>query len=178
MLVCVPCLHKLMSQPFFSATLQKKFTWHLQLLASICGNNQILESLKVINRLRPQMSNVRNNSLQYTSVYSHVLEIDGSNILKIHHTWPVLWRLGSPKNGGIEGFHLKSTLEKHVKPLQGFAHEVVFDNLSNISDICFTSFWRVKLCFYTFVIDVASSDVYIYIVAWSCIRSTRKVIMT
>lgn len=102
----------------FSDTLQKKFTWHLQLLASICGNNQILEWFKVINRLRPQMSNVKNNSLQYTSVYSpknHVLEIDGSNILKIHHTWPVLWRLGSPMNGGIEGFHLKSTLEKHPK---------------------------------------------------------------
>jgi hypothetical protein len=32
------------------------------------------------------------------------------------------WRFSeSPKNGGFEGFHLKAMLEKHAKPLQGFA---------------------------------------------------------
>jgi hypothetical protein len=44
-----------------------------------------------------------------------------------------------PKNAGFHGFHMKSMVEKHAKPLQGFAQEVIFDNPSNSLHTFFSS---------------------------------------
>jgi hypothetical protein len=42
----------------------------------------------------------------------------GHVFVKVSDSW---WLWESPKNGGFDGFDLKSMLEKHEKPLQGFA---------------------------------------------------------
>ena len=50
-----------------------------------------------------------------------------------------------PKNGGFEGFEMKSMVEKHAKSLQGFAEEVIFDNLANTSHVVFSSLCRFNV---------------------------------
>ena len=70
--------------------------------------------------------------LSSLSIFQHHTLTDGASASKA--LWPCLFLFSdgdfeTPK-WWFEGFEMKSMVEKHAKSLQGFAEEVIFDNLA------------------------------------------------